>query len=622
MFLHFAPLHGFGYIIFPDAVCRWLGNHLGFIHLLLLWSAMLFSYHFLDIGRFRPRLAYGIKKSYFLFIPLIILSVFMTELQRMYVTAPLTIGVLYICIGSAIHEIKKGYYPATYYSLSWVGISLGAICGYLTYIDVIPQNIFTMHSFMIGSIAEQLLLSVSLAKRLQYQEGKIKLSHLIDQTLDMPNQNFNQQELKEQFVRSNRDPSSVRLLLIQLEGLDDVIGTLGTDIVAQENRVILQNVADAVSSLPWQIDLHLDKPYFGLCIPPHQTLVFVTNEESCKVQIEKLMAIWQQEIDESFYLSDVNIRAASADLTKGWDEISRLHQCAYMALVEARNNGEKWLPYTQSMMESSQKHITLLQDLKLAISDNDIEVYIQPQVDLSSNEVVGGEALVRWTHPRLGGVSPGVFIPLAEQSGLIYSLTQSVIRQLFSWVVNQPPTLNFSVNISALDVQQKGFVSFLQQMRDHYGVNAKNITLEITESKEMDLSHDFIGKLKAMKSLGFSLSIDDFGTGYSSLAYLSQLDIDEVKVDIMFTRDIDKNVTNQNIVKTLINMADAFQANVVIEGIETINERRMVKSLGGGIGQGFFWSGAVPMRKFEQQFSRTQCEVEVNQQQGLAYLHR
>ncbi|ORT52781.1 hypothetical protein ST37_00310 [Vibrio sp. qd031] len=622
MLLNFAPLYGFGYLILPEAMCHWLANHMGIMHLLLLWSALQFGYQFLEIKRFRPRLARYIKHSYWVFIPLIIIGFNITNLQRMFITVPMMGIVLYICIGSAVHTLRKGYRPAFYYLLSWVGVSLGAVGGYLTYINVLPQNVLFMHAFLLGALAEQLLLSVSLGVRLRFQENKEKQHRLIDQTLDMPNQNFTHALLTKQFVKSGIEPKRIRMVLIQLEGLDDIIGTLGTDLVTRSTVSLLENMSEEISQLPWQIDLKIDKHYFGVCIPPNKTLIYVTDEEPIEKQVQALLKIWHNQIDNSCFLSDVYIRAATARIDHGWDELPNLHQKAYMAVLEAKKADKRWLPYNQTMANKVQKHIELLHDLKAAITNNELDIFIQPQVDLNSNLVVGGEALIRWNHPKLGSVSPGVFIPIAEQSGLIYSVTKYVLQRVFSWVATQPRDMRFSVNISALDIEQKDFVHYLKNMRDKFRVPAGCITLEITESCEMEMSQDCIAKMIAIKKLGFAISIDDFGTGYSSMAYLSQLDIDEVKVDIMFTRGIDKNFTHQTIVRSLIGLAAAFNANVVIEGIENANEKQTVKALGGRLGQGFYWSGAIPMLEFETKYSQRLQDSHDEEKQSVAYLHR
>jgi EAL domain-containing protein (putative c-di-GMP-specific phosphodiesterase class I) len=607
MFLHFSPLLGFGYLVFPDEFVRWLATHMGVLHLILLWSALMFSYHFLDMHQFRPKLAKLVLKANWVF-PLLIVFAGLTlnESQRMLLTSPLMVVVSYMCIGTAITALRNRYYPAMFYLLSWLCTFAGAVCGYLTYSNLLPQNLFTINSFLVGVMAEQFLLSVSLAKRLQFQEQKEKQHRLIDQTLNMPNQNFCHYALKEQLASRGTNLVELRLVLLQMEGIEQQIGTLGTDIVSHETKQLLKEVSRPISVLPWQFNLKLDKEYFGVCIPPNQVLVFVDKSENEKYQVEQLLHIIQNKLDRSLYLSDVTLRAASADTDSDGDETLLLHQKAYMALQEARKLGVKWLPYNDEMIEKVEKHILTLHELKLAVSQNSIDIFLQPQFDLASNEITGAEALMRWLHPTLGYIPPNVYIPIAEQSGLIHSLTKLVIEKMFDWQSKVKAEINLSINISVLDIHEPDFVTFLATKSDEYQIDRTKFILEITESEELDNSVDFVRTITEIKKLGFSISVDDFGTGYSSMAYLSQLMIDEVKIDRAFVTSIHNNETNQTIVKTLMNMAQALGAHVVIEGIETVNELNVLKTFGPSYGQGFYWSPAIDLNKFERTYLRSQ----------------
>lgn len=601
MFLNFAPLHGFGYLLFPDPFVRWLGSHMGTLHLLMLWCALMFGQHFLDIKKYRPKVGLVIEKSVWVFVPLLVINLLMSEFQRMILTSVLIIIVSFICISSAVIAARKKYTPALFYLLSWVCTFIGATTGFLTYSNVVPQNLITLHSFMLGVLAELYLLSVALAKRLQYQEQQDEQHRLIDQTLNMPNQIFYQYALQKQFYERNIDTSRVRLILISMEGLDHLTSILGADKVALEIRRIMSRIARPISKLHWHIGLHLDKRYFGVSIPPHQTLIFVNDDVSTEQQVETLFNIWQQQLTDSIYFSDIHLRAASVS---DGEEINQLHQKAYMALLEAEKKGLKWLPYDNKMMEKIETHAQILHELRLAIDARELDMYIQPKVNVATNRVMSGEALMRWHHATMGMIPPSVFIPLAEQSGLIHSLTRIAIEKMFAWLADSRADMSLSINISAIDLEQLDFIDYLKQTSSKYSINTSQITLEITESQELDKSKELVTKIAAIKSLGFAISLDDFGTGYSSMAYLSQLDIDEVKVDMIFVKNIQNNSTNQAIVKTLISMAETLGAQVVIEGIETSEELEVIRRLGGSIGQGYFWSPAIAAHDFEQQYMR------------------
>ncbi|WP_375749563.1 EAL domain-containing protein [Vibrio sp. HN007] len=600
IFLNFAPLYGFGYVFFPDSFVRWLGSHMGTLHLIILWCALMFGHHFLDINKYRPRLGQAIEKSGWLFIILLFVSFQITELQRMYITSVLIVIVSYICISSAFIAYKQKYHPAFYYLLSWLCTFAGACTGFLTYSNLLPQNLITLHSFMLGVMGELYLLSVSLAKRIQYHEELDKQHRLLDQALNMPNQTFYRYSIEKQFRKRGIKTKHIRLILIHMEGLEHLISALGAEKVAIETRKLMYRLRKHISKLPWQVNLQLAKDHFGIAITPLQTVIFVTDDELAEHQVDTLLNVWQTQLNDSFYFSDIHLRAAC--VTGGSGKITSLHQKANMALLEARKKGVKWLPYNEQMTEEVEARIHILHELRRAITDQKIDIYIQPKVNLSTNQVIGGEALMRWHHDSLGMVPPNVFIPLAEQSGVIHSLTRIAIEKMFAWIAPYQSDICLSINISAIDLRQPDFIHYLEVMSQKYDTNTSCITLEITESQELEKSQELIKTLAAIKALGFAISLDDFGTGYSSMAYLSQLDIDEVKVDMIFVKEVQNNPTNQTIIKTLFNMAETLQANVVVEGIETVEELTVIKQLGGQVGQGYHWSPAIAAEQFEQQY--------------------
>lgn len=606
IFLQFSALHGFGYLIFPDEFCRWLAKHMGVLHLLLLWSALMFAKHFLEVWKYRPRVYPLLEKAKLLLPILIGIAIFLSEQQRMIVTSLLILPVSYLCISTAFIALKRGYTPALSYLLSWVCTFAGATGGLLTYAGLLPVNMLTLHSFIIGSLAELYLLSVGLAKRLHHQELLDKQHRLIDHSLDMPNQYFYQHTIDKMFANRGVDKNGVRLILVHTEGIEHLIGLLGSETVFNAKRSLLNKLSRDISVQPWHIgiDVPLLKRYFAITMPPEQTLIFADKSTPLQSQFQTLANIWQCHLAKTEYFNDLNIRMASAEIdTNG--QISELHQKAHMALIEAQTRGVKWLEYSHEMSDKTSLRVELLHDLKVAIENNQLELYVQPQIDIAKQTVVGGEALMRWWHPIHGTVSPAVFIPLAEQSGLIHSLTRMAIRKMFAWMGSHQLPIALSINISVMDLRQHDFIPFLRSASERYNVSPGQFSLEITESQELESSQEILEKLSMIKQMGFDIALDDFGTGYSSMAYLSKLHIDEVKIDRVFIKDIHHSLTNQTIVKTLISMAEALGATTVIEGIESEQELNTIEKLGGKVGQGFYWSPALNIEDFEERYLST-----------------
>ncbi len=246
-----------------------------------------------------------------------------------------------------------------------------------------------------------------------------------------------------------------------------------------------------------------------------------------------------------------------------------------------------------------------MQDLKLAIAQNEFKIMIQPQVDLFTHELIGGEVLVRWAHHQRGIVSPVEFIELAEQTGLIVQITQIVIDSSFNWLAEQtqlPNDFSLSINLSTHDLDNDHLMEFIINKLEEYRILPEQITFEVTESSVMNNTQLVQSNLAALKEKGFSLAIDDFGTGYSSLSQFQKIHADKIKIDLSFIRGINQNKTNQAITRTITQLADSINAKTIAEGIENGDELYFVKNLKCHYGQGYFWSQPLDLIDFERRF--------------------
>ena len=243
--------------------------------------------------------------------------------------------------------------------------------------------------------------------------------------------------------------------------------------------------------------------------------------------------------------------------------------------------------------------LQLESDLQRAIQRRQFQVYYQPIVSLATGRIVGFEALVRWEHPSRGMVSPGEFIPLAEETGLITLIDRWVLReacrQLGVWQRAFPAAkpLMMSVNLSGVQLGQLGTIERLDQVLRETGVDGGSLKLEITESAIMENTAAEIGMLEQLKALGIQLSIDDFGTGYSSLARLHQLPVDTLKIDRSFVSRMTADGHNSEIVHTIVRLAHTLGMDAVAEGVETPQQLEILRTLQCEYGQGYFFSKPV-----------------------------
>jgi EAL domain-containing protein (putative c-di-GMP-specific phosphodiesterase class I) len=231
-------------------------------------------------------------------------------------------------------------------------------------------------------------------------------------------------------------------------------------------------------------------------------------------------------------------------------------------------------------------------------------LHYQPKIDLKSGQLTGMEALVRWQHPERGILSPAVFIPLAEESGLISPLGEWILRtacrQTRAWQLAGLPDLRVAVNLSVRQFAQEDLVGVIERVLQETGLSAGHLELEITESMLMKDADHSVWNLFQLKQLGVTLSIDDFGTGYSSLSYLRHFPVGYLKIDRSFVRDATNNANDAAIVGAIISMAHQLGLKVVAEGVETEAHRALLHDYGCDQMQGYLISAPLPPQQFEQ----------------------
>lgn len=253
--------------------------------------------------------------------------------------------------------------------------------------------------------------------------------------------------------------------------------------------------------------------------------------------------------------------------------------------------------FTQAINDRIQSRAIIESELRLAIKNNEFEVYYQPQTNIISGETIGFEALVRWNHPVNGVMAPGYFIDIAEESGLIHEMGKwvlmSVCKQIQDWVSAGYSNFKISVNISAKQFTSTSLPAEIAAALEHHQINPCYLDVELTESMMMDCVEDRIKSLEIIRNLGVSISIDDFGTGYSSLSYLKRFPVDTLKIDQAFVKDVMTDVDDAIITKTIIAMAHSLGLTVVAEGVEDHDQLAFLRQQGCEIYQGYLRSPPV-----------------------------
>jgi diguanylate cyclase (GGDEF)-like protein/PAS domain S-box-containing protein len=272
-------------------------------------------------------------------------------------------------------------------------------------------------------------------------------------------------------------------------------------------------------------------------------------------------------------------------------------RAADTAMYQAKEGGLGVVIYDETMLAKATVRLELESSLRRAIDLGEFVLHYQPIVGLSSNQIEGYEALVRWAHPARGMISPAEFIPVAEETGLIVPIGEWVLeeacRQLETWTRAGHNQLGISVNITARQIHQANFADLIEDLLHNYGIEPHRLRLEITESSLVEAAEATIANIERLRQQGVSIYLDDFGTGYSSLSYLRKLPVDTLKIDRSFISGMESG-GNRLIVQAIIQMAKALGMGVVCEGIETPEQATWLRSLECELGQGFLFSKPLP----------------------------
>jgi len=288
------------------------------------------------------------------------------------------------------------------------------------------------------------------------------------------------------------------------------------------------------------------------------------------------------------------------------DNADTLFKHAEAALKKAKATGNRYLFFNRSMSERVASNLTLENHLYRALGNEEFVLHYQPQVSLTTGRIAGAEALIRWNDPRTGLVPPNDFISVLEETGLIHEVGRWALRKAIAdylrWRDAGLPAVRIAVNVSPLQLRNRGFVTQIEQLCAVDPRAAAGLELEITESMVMENIEHGIATLQSIRALGVSIAIDDFGTGFSSLSYLTKLPVDILKIDRSFVNDMATGQDGISLVTNIITLAHSLKLNVVAEGVETEAQAELLRSLNCDEMQGFLFSRPIPCELFESRF--------------------
>lgn len=433
-----------------------------------------------------------------------------------------------------------------------------------------------------------------------------------DALTGLPNRATFTEKLEAAINNAKRTETPIALLFVDLDNFKDINDCYGH----QTGDLLLRQVSDRLHQCLRNTDA-ITRQQSPVTKDDNDLIVRLGGDEFTILmtglsQAHQASILAQRIVDklsQNFILGEVDaVIGASVGIALypvDGETSDQLIKHADIAMYEAKKQGKnKYQFFTGAMNTAVAKRLEVEQDLRKAIEENQFELYYQPRVHIKNNSVHSFEALIRWNHPEKGMISPGVFIPIAEESGLIREIGAWVldegVRQTKVWLDQGHTDILVSVNMSPVQLASGDPVRVVKATLDKYKLPSKHFEIEITESLLMQDESKSVSLLQALKSLGITIALDDFGTGYSSLAYLRRFPIDVLKIDRSFIIDLEDDHECQVIVEYIISLAKRLKLLVVVEGVETPEQLEFIQNQQCEYVQGYIFSPPIIAREAEK----------------------
>ncbi|CAE6808409.1 EAL domain-containing protein [Paraburkholderia aspalathi] len=457
----------------------------------------------------------------------------------------------------------------------------GALFWNQLFIAPVPnaEGVITHHIGVINDVTDL----IRYQEQLEYQANYDSLTRL-------PNRNLLRDRLQHALIVAQRHHKGVAVVFIDLDGFKNVNDSLGHSVGDRLLSVVAERLARCTRTSD-TVARHGGDEFVIV-------MTDTVDEQSLIAWMERVRA----SISEPVWLDGtelyVGCSMGASLFPQDGEDAETLMKKADLAMYRAKDMGRNTFQFYQPEMNASAgARMNLERRLRRALRDNEFLLHYQPQVDIVSGQIVGTEALVRWRDPEVGLVLPSLFIPVAEESGLIGPLSEWVLREACrqnkAWQDEGLPPARVSVNLSARVFQQRDIAKLVMQVLAETGLEPQYLELELTESTIMRNAEEAVLMLNELHALGIGLAIDDFGTGYSSLSYLKRFPVDRLKIDRSFVSDIGVSGDDETITSAIIALAHSLKLQVIAEGVETSAQLDFLKERACDEMQGFYF--AKPM---------------------------
>ncbi len=436
-----------------------------------------------------------------------------------------------------------------------------------------------------GKIANYLAIKLNITEYIN-EKNKAEYIAYHDGLTSLPNRRNIEESLKQRIAMAKRENQKIAFLFIDLDRFKTINDTLGHDIGDELLIKVAQNIQSALRESDMMARIGGDEFLIAIEI--------INNDYSAAIVAQNILDIFQEPIKLAKHQLSVTLSIGISLFPDDGEDYNNLLKHADIAMYEAKNNGKNgYRYYEKELSEKAHNYLQIEQALHSSIQNNELYMVYQPKYTLKEKNIIGLEALVRWSNIKNGFIGPDKFIPIAEETGYIIEIGDFVFKKacedflIFKDIYPRLETI--SINISTIQLHQNDFMDKIIAFAYDTGIDISSICLEITETHIMKNIDYSIKVLERLKDKGFKISIDDFGTGHSSLSYLKKLPIDELKIDKSFIDDLPKDKDAISISKAIISLSQSMHYLNVAEGIENENQEKFLLKNGCAIGQGYYF---------------------------------
>ena len=590
-----SSLTGYGYFLFSYNVMELLNQYAIFTHFLLVIFLLLFTVYFLRYDRLKH---WAFNAAIIVVVILSLTALYSLSLDELaqtklfFASQPL----LYlVALALIINRLKRDFSWARFYFLSWLPLLAGAVIQPMVLLNQLEYSFITGNAFLFALIIEVTFMAFALAERIRRNEQEKLTMIAYHQSNQLPRQTNLDHRISQLLEENQQDFTVVVIKPEQFQQIELYID--------EQTRIqFFQQLNQKLSSLFRFNDavLEITEQKEKLCFLENGSLALVIDNSKSLQDMALTINSIQQTASNVFYIKDLKLPLSAyiglADFPQHGDSSTSLINNASIAANNAALSQKKWAYYLPQNSQTTSS-IQLALDLQRAIDQQGFELFHQPQIDLKTNKVCSSECLIRWHHPVLGAIAPDVFIAIAEDFGLMPSLTLWVIETALCQQIalTEHTGLNhmISINISGKDLIQEHFITDVAKIINRCDIKAEKIIFELTESISFVQNGNAIQTIEKLIELGITISIDDFGTGYSSMSQISHLPFQELKIDREFVENVCSDNKRKVIAETAVKMAKGLGLEVVAEGINSALDEKTLRSFGCDIGQGYYY--AKPM---------------------------